>query len=127
MNKYEILYQRGLISYEEYQEKTQQLTLDVQFEDKLNKELKQFKKNLKRKSKNEIMNRSYELTCKEEIKHELLNLSDDKKEFLYLQDDEILSEFYEDWLKFDAPLVDSMRGSIDETITRKMNTALDER
>ena len=127
MNKYEILYQRGLISYEEYQEKTQQLTLDVQFEDKLNKELKQFKKNLKRKSKNEIMNRSYELTCKEEIKHELLNISDDKKEFLYLQDDEILSEFYEDWLKFDAPLVDSMRGSIDETITRKMNTALDER
>jgi len=127
MNKYEILYKRGLISYEEFQEKEQQLALNLQFEDKLNKELYQFKKNLKRKSKNEIMNRSYELTCKEEIKHELLNLSDDKKEFLYLQDEEILSEFYNDWLKFDAPLVDSMRGSIDETITRKMNKALDER
>ena len=127
MNKYEILYKRGLISYEEFQKKEQQLALDLQFEDKLNKELYQFKKNLKRKSKNEIMNRSYELTCKEEIKLELLNLSDDKKEFLYLQDDEILSEFYNDWLKFDAPLVDSMRGSIDETITRKMNKALDER
>lgn len=127
MNKYEILYKRGLISYEEFQKKEQQLALDLQFEDKLNKELYQFKKNLKRKSKNEIMNRSYELTCKEEIKLELLNLSDDKKEFLYLQDEEILSEFYNDWLKFDAPLVDSMRGSIDETITRKMNKALDER
>ena len=44
-----------------------------------------------------------------------------------LQDEDILSEFYNDWLKFDAPLVDSMRGSIDETITRKMNKALDER
>ncbi len=127
MNKYEILYKIGLISYEEYREKSQQLVFDLQFEYKLNKELYQFKKNLKRKSKNEIINRSYELTCKEEIKHELLNLSDDKKEFLYLQDDDILSEFYNDWLKFDAPLVDSMRGSIDETITRKMNNALNER
>lgn len=127
MNKYEILYKRGLISYEEYQEKSQQLALDVQLEDKLNKELKQFKKNLKRKSKNEIMNKAYELTCKEEIKHELLNLDNDKKEFLYLQDDDLLSELYEDWLKFDAPLVDSMRDSIDETITRKMNNALNER
>ena len=52
MNKYEILYKRGLISYEEFQEKEQQLALDLQFEDKLNKELYQFKKNLKRKSKN---------------------------------------------------------------------------
>ena len=127
MNKYEILYKRGLISYEEYQEKTQQLTLDIQFEDKLNKELKQFKKNLKRKSKKEIMDSSYELTCKEEIKHELLNLDNDKKEFLYLQDDNLLSEFYENWLKFDAPLVDSMRDSIDETITKRMNKALNER
>lgn len=127
MNKYEILYKRGLISYEEYQEKSQQLALDVQLEDKLNKELKQFKKNLKRKSKNEIMNKAYELTCKEEIKHELLNLDNDKKEFLYLQDEDLLSEIYEDWLKFDAPLVDSMRDSIDETITRKMNNALNER
>ncbi len=127
MNKYEILYKRGLISYEEYQEKTQQLALDVQLEDKLNKELKHFKKNLKRKSKNEIMNKAYELTCKEEIKHELLNLDNNKKEFLYLQDEDLLSEIYEDWLKFDAPLVDSMRDSIDETITRKMNKALNER
>ena len=44
-----------------------------------------------------------------------------------LQDDDLLSEIYEDWLKFDAPLVDSMRDSIDETITRKMNNALNER
>ena len=79
MNKYEILYKKGLISYEEYQEKSAKLALDVQFEDKLNKELNQFKKSLKRKSKKEIMNRSYELTCKEEIKHELLNLDDSKK------------------------------------------------
>ncbi len=127
MNKYEILYQKGLISYEEYQEKSTQLALNIQFEDKLNKELKQFKKNLKRKSKNEIMNSAYELTCKEELKHELLNLDDDKKEFLYLQNNEVLSEFYNDWLKFDAPLVDSMRDCIDETITRKMNKALNER
>lgn len=127
MDKYEILYKRGLISYEEFQEKKTQLALDIQFEDKLNKELNQFKKALKRKSKNEIMNKSYELTCKEEIKYELLNLDNDKKEFLYLQDKDLLNEFYEDWLKFDVPLVDSMRGSIDETITRKMNKSLKER
>ena len=127
MDKYEILDKRGLISYEELQEKKTQLALDIQFEDKLNKELNQFKKALKRKSKNEIMNKSYELTCKEEIKYELLNLDNDKKEFLYLQDKDLLNEFYEDWLKFDVPLVDSMRGSIDETITRKMNKSLKER
>ena len=43
------------------------------------------------------MNKSYELTCKEEIKYELLNLDNDKKEFLYLQDKDLLNEFYEDW------------------------------
>lgn len=127
MDKYESLYKRGLISYEEFQEKKTQLALDIQFEDKLNKELNQFKKALKRKSKNEIMNKSYELTCKEEIKYELLNLDNDKKEFLYLQDKDLLNEFYEDWLKFDVPLVDSMRGSIDETISKKMNKTLKER
>jgi len=127
MDKYESLYKRGLISYEEFQEKKTQLALDIQFEDKLNKELNQFKKTLKRKSKNEIMNKSYELTCKEEIKYELLNLDNDKKEFLYLQDKDLLNEFYEDWLKFDVPLVDSMRGSIDETISKKMNKTLKER
>lgn len=127
MDKYESLYKRGLISYEEFQEKKTQLALDIQFEDKLNKELNQFKKALKRKSKNEIMNKSYELTCKEEIKYELLNLDNDKKEFLYLQDKALLNEFYEDWLKFDVPLVDSMRGSIDETISKKMNKTLKER
>ena len=127
MDKYENLYKRGLISYEEFQEKKTQLALDIQFEDKLNKELNQFKKALKRKSKNEIMNKSYELTCKEEIKYELLNLDNDKKEFLYLQDKDLLNEFYEDWLKFDVPLVDSMRDSIGETLTKKMNKSLKER
>lgn len=127
MNKYEILYKRGLISYEEYQEKSLQLALYVQFEDKLNKELKQFKKTLKRKSKNEIMDTAYELTCKEEIKQELLNLDDDKKEFLYLQKEDILSEFYNAWLKYDSSLSDSIRDSIDETINRKMKININER
>jgi hypothetical protein len=127
MNKYEILYQRGLISYEEYQEKSLQLALYVHFEDKLNKELKQFKKNLKKKSKNEIMDTAYELTCKEEIKQELLNLDDNKKEFLYLQNENILNEFYSNWLKYDSPLSDSIRDSIDETINRKMKIDINER
>ena len=127
MNKYEILYKRGLISYEEYQEKSLQLALYVQFEDKLNKELKQFKKNLKKKSKNEIIDTAYELTCKEEIKQELLNLDDDKKEFLYLQNENILNEFYSNWLKYDSPLSDSIRDSIDETINRKMKIDINER
>ena len=127
MNKYEILYKRGLISYEEYQEKSLQLALYVQFEDKLNKELKQFKKNLKKKSKNEIMDKAYELTCKEEIKQELLNLDDNKKEFLFLQNEDILNEFYSNWLKYDSPLSDSIRDSIDEIINRKMKIDINER
>ena len=127
MNKYEILYKRGLISYEEYQEKSLQLALYVQFEDKLNKELKQFKKNLKKKSKNEIMDNAYELTCKEEIKQELLNLDDNKKEFLFMQNEDILNEFYSNWLKYDSPLSDSIRDSIDETINRKMKIDINER
>ena len=126
MNKYEELYKRGIIDAKEY-ENIKVIDLDLALETKLEREFKAFKKDLKKLPKNKIIDKAYELTCKEEIKYELLKLDNDKKEFLYLQDKDLLNEFYEDWLKFDVPLVDSMRDSIGETLTKKMNKSLKER
>ena len=53
----------------------------------------------------------------EEIKDTLINmdLHDAEKEMLFYQDD-ILNEFYHDWLDCDVPLGESMQYCIEESI-----------
>ena len=83
----------------------------------LERELKHFKKRLKRLQKGKIIDKAYELVCKEEIKEELkyMELHDAEKEMMLIQGD-ILDEFYKDWLNEDAQLGESMQNSISESI-----------
>ena len=84
----------------------------------LEKEFEKFKENMMKKSKEEIFDSAYEITVKKEIKDELkyMNLHRAEKEMLTLQDD-ILNEFYYDWLNEDTPLVDSMKPCIEESVS----------
>ena len=93
------------------------MDLDLALETKLEREFKQFKKGLKKLSKNKIIDKAYELITKEEIKDALINmdLHDAEKEILFYQDD-VLNEFYHDWLDCDVPLGDSMQYCIEESI-----------
>ena len=116
MNKYEDLYKRGIIDAKEY-ENIKVIDLDLALETKLERELNHINKGLKKLPKNKIINKAYEITAKEEIKDTLINmeLHDAEKEMLFYQDD-ILNEFYHDWLDCDVPLGDSMQYCIEESI-----------
>lgn len=99
-------------------EKTEEeINLDLILTNKLEDEFKEFKKGLKKLPKNKIIEKAYELTSKEEIKDTLINMElyDAEKEMLFLQDD-VLNEFYHDWLDCDIPLGDSMKECIEESV-----------
>lgn len=91
--------------------------LDLALQTKLEREFNHFKKGLKKLPKNKIIEKAYEITSKEEIKDTLINMDLHKteKEILFLQDD-ILNEFYHDWLDCDIPLGDSMKYCIEDSI-----------
>ena len=61
MDKYEILYKRGLIDSKEY-EKIKVVDLDLALETKLEREFKAFKKDLKKLPKNKIIDKAYEIS-----------------------------------------------------------------
>lgn len=116
MDKYEILYKRGLIDDKEY-EKIKVVDLDLALQTKLEREFNHFKKGLKKLPKSKIIDKAYEIVVKEEIKDMLtyMDLHDAEKEMLFLQDD-ILNEFYKDWLDCDVPLGDSMEYCVEDSI-----------
>ena len=98
-------------------EETKDFSIDNALERILEKEFEEFKRETLKKSKEEIFESAYEITSKEEIKDTLkyMNLHRAEKEMLILQDD-ILNEFYHDWLDDDTPLGDSMKPCIEESI-----------
>lgn len=112
-----MLYKKGLIDTKEYHERLKIVDLDLALETKLKREFKAFKKDLKKLPKNKIIDKAYELISKEEIKDTLLNmdLHEAEKEMLFYQDD-VLNEFYHDWLDCDVPLGDSMQYCIEESV-----------
>lgn len=101
----------------------------MDIKEKLNKKLEhEYKKlcdELKRKSKEEIINRAYELTVKDELKEEIKNMDLYDKEILIMTEQkDLLNEFYHDWLDTDVPLGEVLRNTIEEsvaTITRYYN------
>ena len=117
MNNLDMLYKKGLIDTKEYHEWLKIVDLDLALETKLKREFKAFKKDLKKLPKNKIIDKAYELISKEEIKDTLLNmdLHEAEKEMLFYQDD-VLNEFYHDWLDCDVPLGDSMQYCIEESV-----------
>lgn len=120
MNKYDELYKRGIIDSNELERIKVidlNLDLDLALQTKLEREFNHFKKGLKKLPKSKIIDKAYELTSKEEIKDILINMDlyDAEKEMLFYQDD-ILNEFYHDWLDCDVPLGDSMQYCIEDSI-----------
>lgn len=124
MNNKEMLnvYKRGMITEEEYEKfkegnLNRELTLKEQLELKLIKEYDKFTKELLSRSKEEILSSSYEITSKEEIR-DMLSWSDlDELEIkALLEEDDILNEFYRDWLDDDSALGDSMEYCIKDSI-----------
>lgn len=103
--------------YSKEENNNTRVDLDKALANKLDREFKAFCKNLKKKSKQEIIDSAYELTVKEELKEELknMNLYEAEKEMIFLQDD-ILNEFYHDWLNCDVPLGESLRDNLGESI-----------
>ena len=103
--------------YENNERGVEIVDLDDALETMLERELKHFKKGLKKLPKGKIIDKAYELVCKEEIKEELkyMELHDAEKEMMLIQGD-ILDEFYKDWLNEDAQLGESMQNSISESI-----------
>ena len=104
--------------------KHKMVDLDKALADKLDKEYKDFCRKIMTKDKKEIFDRAYEITVKDELKEELKNMElyDAEKEMIILQDD-VLNEFYKDWLDCDVPLGDVLRENLEEsvaTLTRYM-------
>ena len=105
------------IEYEKDENGVQIIDLDDALETMLDRELNQFKKKLKRLPRGKIIEKAYELVCKEEIKEELkyMELHDAEKELMLIRGN-ILQEFYNDWLDEDTTLGESMQNSISESI-----------
>lgn len=104
-------------SHKKHENETKDFSIDSFLERVLENEFEEFKRETLKKSKEEIFESAYEITSKEEIKDTLkyMNLHRAEKEMLILQDD-ILNEFYHDWLDDDTPLGESMRPCIEESI-----------
>ncbi len=103
--------------YENNERKDEVIDLDLALETMLEREFNHFKKGLKKLPKGKIIDKAYELICKEEIKEELkyMELYDEEKKMMLIQGD-ILDEFYKDWLNEDTQLGESMQNSISESI-----------
>lgn len=113
-------YQRGVISLEEYNSianTTKNNNFDYLLEEKLEKEFNAFREKLKTKSPEEIIDKAYELIVKEEIKEELKNMKlHDQEKVIMIDQDDLLTEFYHDWLDTDVPLGDVLKDTLEESV-----------
>ena len=123
-NRFYKEYQEKDIQAFEYTKKLQkenaetEIDLDSALSVKLAKEYRKFIRSLFYLNKREIINRSYEITVKEQIKDILkeMNLHEVEKEILFLRDD-LLAELYQDWLHYDATLKEPITNSVDKSIS----------
>ena len=91
--------------------------LDIKLKEKVEREFNDFKKELKNQSKDEIINSAYEIVSKEEIKNtlEFIDLHPKEKQAL-IKDNDLLNEFYHDWLDADSQFGEIMVDSMIETV-----------
>ncbi len=84
---------------------------------KLDEEYQKLCNEIKTKSKQEIIARAYELTVKDEIKEEIKNMDLYSKEIqIMTEQNNLLNEFYHDWLDTDVPLGEVLRDTIQESV-----------
>lgn len=87
-------------------------------EQKLDKEFEEYCNSLKNKTPSEIIDSAYEITVKQEMKDYLKNMALFPKELrILLEQNNILTEFYHDWLNVDTPLGESLESSVGESIS----------
>lgn len=125
MNKEEVerKFKRGIISYEEYESLTntkdekEDKLYDILF-DKLEKEYEEICNGVKKKTPDEIIDKAYEITVKREFIDELMtmDLYNEEKVIMIKQKD-LLNELYTDWLDTDIQLGDSLRSTMEDSIS----------
>lgn len=85
--------------------------------EKVENEFKDFKEKLKQKSPDEIIENAYKLTAMDGIIGELKERNFDKYELkALLKENNLLSEFYEDWRNTDGKLCESVQYPMEDTI-----------
>lgn len=91
--------------------------IDIKLKEKVEREFNNFRNKLKIKSKEEIINSAYEIVSKEEIKNilEFIDLHPKEKQAL-IKDNDLLNEFYHDWLDADSQFGEIMVDSMIETV-----------
>lgn len=84
---------------------------------KVEKELEDFKQKLRQKDPDEIIENAYKLVTMDGIIGELKERNFDKDEIkALLKEEDLLSEFYEDWRNSDGKLCDSLQYPMEDTI-----------
>ncbi len=117
MNKSDNIHKNKISKEKEFMKPLKKIDSENALNYFLEREFDNFEEDIIQKSKEEIFNRAYEITVKEEIKDVIknMNLHRAEKEMLILQDN-ILDSIYQDWLKDDTPLGSSMENSIERSI-----------
>ncbi len=93
--------------------------LQPKLQNKLNTELKNYKTELLKGSKNDILEHSYQTTIKEEIKNFIFEISahlnSNELQSLYNTKD-ILNSIYNDWINYDSPFSTDLENCIFESV-----------
>lgn len=111
-NNEEVLKEKLLEKIDKYNDTKESIIIE-----KLEKELKEFKKELIQKTPEEIIERAYEITVKEEIIGEIKEYELDKIEKrALLKEKNLLEEFYQNWRNVDGRLGEILSSSIIDEI-----------
>lgn len=117
-------YAMGRISlhecYEKLNDKSDHVDdfLNDMLSQKLDKEFKDYCEELKTKKPQEIIDSAYEIVSKEEIKDYLKYAElHDKEKAIMIDQSDLLTEFYHDWLDSDGGFYESMEYCIDDSIS----------
>lgn len=87
-------------------------------DEKLDTEYNKFREETREKSKEEILNKAYELTVKDELKETIKGMDLFELEVIAMLDQkDLLNEFYNDWQNTDIPLGEVLETSINESIS----------
>lgn len=85
--------------------------------EKLEKEYKDFVEDLKKKTPEEIIDKSYELVVKNETIAEIKDMGLEKNEIkALLKEDNLLTEIYDDWINSDGRLGELIYDTMADTI-----------
>ena len=84
---------------------------------KLEKEFEDFCRKMEEKEPKEIVKKAYEITVKEELKEEIKNMRlAEKEKAIMIDQNDLLTEFYHDWLNTDVPLGESLRDTLEDSV-----------